>query len=158
MLLYLNIIIVKLHNVRCVKILLNMNSTICNTCHDGGYLDFEVHCDCSIGVFYETRDELSLQTTYDEFDTGYESIDYDEFDTIYTKLYLLSILPFYDGTKVTDNTEYDDSSDEYYDLSDDDCYNMRDNSPWISDYTWNFHDEGDCNFPCDACAYIDSTW
>lgn len=42
----------------------------CTTCNDGGYLDFDVYCDCNAGVFYETRDELQLQIEYGLLDTG----------------------------------------------------------------------------------------
>lgn len=86
-----------------------MESTICNACHNGGYLDFNTYCDCSAGVFYEERDELNLQEIYGELDTGYDS-DYYRSDNYghfeskvqYTTLHLLSIMPFYDGVSPDD--------------------------------------------------------
>lgn len=131
-----------------------MESTVCSVCCDGGYLDCNIYCDCAAGAFYESRDELSLQILLNELDNGYASVDEDWFNEQrleYKSLELLSALPFYDGIRIADDTEYDDSSDDEY-------YDMRANSPWISDYEWDIHENGDCAYPCDACAYEDSTW
>lgn len=131
-----------------------MYSIECELCHDCGYLDYDVHCTCSRGVFYEGRDELNMQRLFGELDDVYEFIDNDQFDEYiedYSSLYLLSSLPFFDGIKITDDTEYDDNSDDEY-------YDIYANAPWISSYELNIHEDGDCTFPCDACAYYDSTW
>ena len=91
-----------------------MESISCTFCHDGGYLDYNVYCDCSIGAFYEGRDELNLQAQLDELDNGYISTDDDwfwEYRQEYEGLKFLIDLPFYYGVKITDDTEYDDNSD-----------------------------------------------
>jgi hypothetical protein len=131
-----------------------MEFITCGLCHDGGYLDHNVYCDCTAGQFYEDRDELNLQIQLSELDNEYAPVDenwIDEYKLEFESLRFLTDLPFYDGIKITDETEYDDNSeDEYYD--------MRANSPWISDYEWEMHDSRECGFQCDACAYEDSTW
>lgn len=135
-----------------------MDTTSCEMCHDFGYLNYNVHCECPRGVFYEAKDELNLQHLYSEFDTSEfntpysfsdEDISSEDDNKEYSRMYLFSKLPFYDNTEHTVDIEYDDYN-EYY--------NMRISSPWISDYEWDLHEDGDCGFLCDACVYEDSTW
>lgn len=90
-----------------------MKSIICNICHDGGYLDYDTYCDCPIGIFYEEHDKLNLQNIYNEVDVEYESDYYGLNDhryfedrIQYTTLYLLSVMPFYDGALSNDYDDY----------------------------------------------------
>ena len=97
-------------------------ATTCNICNNFGYLGSNCieYCDCNAGLFYEQRDELSLQialgfldvgqdddtTGYDIYDsddsTDYEYNDSDDLDLIYysehiSNIYNFSHLPFYIG-------------------------------------------------------------
>lgn len=130
----------------------------CDICNDLGYLDQDEYCSCPRGVFFENKHERTLQMIHGELDTGLD----DNYNNIYSvkcfNLYLLSNLPYYEGTRITQEIDYDYySSDDGY-LSDDEYYDFYDNAPWISDYERDLHDEGDCGISCDVCAYEDSIW
>lgn len=146
-----------------VNNIITMEYTNCEVCHDCGYLDYNVYCSCAAGVFYETTDELNLQMFTGDLDIGLDDsieIDYDseEYANACTMLYLLDNLPFHDEMKIIDDFNDDDISDDFYPESNNDDYDYQNDTPWISSYEWDLHNDGQCNFPCDACAYEDSTW
>jgi len=133
-----------------------MESDKCITCHDGGYLDHDVYCDCDIGTFYETKDNSDLQVTHSNTDNSYDDWFINEANGC-IKLLLLSVLPFYDGIKVTDDTEYDDHSDYYLSSDDEDNYYANTDEEYYS-YDRYLHDDGDCDMPCNYCEANDAVW
>lgn len=102
-----------------------METVGCNICRDEGYLDTDVYCECPAGVFYNLNDEIFIQKLHGELD-GLQidshpepDISCEDWFEIYSDVYLelhqlhlLSMLPFYEGTYITDNTYYDDSDYE----------------------------------------------
>lgn len=94
---------------------MTLHKSDCDTCHDWGMLDLDTFCHCLRGIFFEEkhqREQAALE---------HVAILCNEIDIKLHHLEMLSNLPFYDGLKITDDTDYDDRSDDGYYSDDEYC-------------------------------------